>query len=286
MFLLLRALKGARHWFLISRQEPDDVILWLRLSEFGDDSFAVMKPHNSAHKWQKSTWFKFGLFTYQGRLLVQLWATSPAPAVFTLLCGPTTFHRGKIEEVYICVTVWGDQHWGTGSMSQRAKGSLKKENLPCQSLKAGHPEHARFFFLSQSWALCTMNMSPTLRRSAQSSTVTSRGVRSKTFSPNHWDLDQMAPWKCLSFSKSLNSIKKEKRKEKKQPCWSSLQRCPRRPSRRANFLILFNAELGLERNKCDPVVRWHNSLVYSFIVKIKSQLMVKHNTFGCLNIDL
>lgn len=192
-------------------------------------------------------------------------------------------NRGSI---HLCHSVGGDQHWGTGSMSQRAKGSLKKENLPCQSLKAGHPEHARFFFLSQSWALCTMNMSPTLRRSAQSSTVTSRGVRSKTFSPNHWDLDQMAPWKCLSFSKSLNSIKKEKRKEKKQPCWSSLQRCPRRPSRRANFLILFNAELGLERNKCDPVVRWHNSLVYSFIVKIKSQLTVKHNTFGCLNIDL
>lgn len=67
--------------------------------------------------------------------------------------------------------------------------------------------------------------------------------------------------------------------KKQQPRWSSLQRCLRRPSRRANFPVLFNAELGLERNKCDPVVRRHNSLVYSFIVKIKSQLMAKHNTF-------
>lgn len=35
MFLLLRALKGARHWFLISRQEPDDVILWLNYLNLG-----------------------------------------------------------------------------------------------------------------------------------------------------------------------------------------------------------------------------------------------------------
>lgn len=125
-----------------------------------------------------------------------------------------------------------------------------------------------------------MNMSPILRLSAQSSTVTSRGVRSKTFSPSHWNLDQMAPWKCLSFSKSLNSIKKKKKKGSHAGVTCSAAQGGYLEEQICLFeLVVFNAELGLERNKCDPVVRWHNSLVYSFIVKINSQLTAKHNTF-------
>lgn len=38
---------------------------------------------------------------------MQLWATSSVPAVFTLLCGQTTFHRGKERKEYISVSHCG-----------------------------------------------------------------------------------------------------------------------------------------------------------------------------------